>query len=56
MLKTLYSTGICFTQDTCSYEGYIDMSEFAEIPPDQMREEINKITGISQVNLEIISP
>lgn len=55
-LKTLYSTGICFTQDTCSYEGYIDMSEFAEIPPDQMREEISKITGISQVNLEIISP
>lgn len=55
-VTTLYSTGICFTQDTCSYEGYIAKSEFTETSPEQVQEDIRKIPGISQVDLEILSP
>jgi len=54
-VKTLYSTGICFTQDDCCYEGYIDMSEFAETTPEQMQTDISQIKGISAVELEILS-
>ena len=51
-IKTLYSTGLCFTQETCLYEGYIDKSDFVEITEEDLRTELSNIKGVSKVTLE----
>ena len=50
-IKTLYSTGLCFTQETCLYEGYIDKSDIIEITEDALRSELQSIKGVSKVEL-----
>jgi len=55
-VKTLYSTGVCFTEKTCSYEGYIDLTEFVETSPENLKTALSQIPGISKVEMEILSP
>jgi len=50
-IKTLYSTGLCFTQDTCLYEGYIDRIDLKEITEDNLKNELSSIKGVSKVDL-----
>ncbi|MFQ5976568.1 MAG: hypothetical protein ACE5OZ_00380 [Candidatus Heimdallarchaeota archaeon] len=52
-IKTLYSTGLCFTQDTCVYEGYIDVSD-VNLPEDQLKSELSSIKGVSKVNIDLL--
>ena len=49
--KTLYSTGLCFTQDRCTYEGYIDLSDL-RISQEQLTDELANIKGVSNVSIE----
>ena len=51
-IKTLYSTGLCFTQDACVYEGYIDSTELKDVSLDEITEELGKIEGVSSVEIE----
>ena len=47
-IKTLYSTGLCFTQETCVYEGYVDSAD-VEMPTEKLQSELQGIKGVSQV-------
>ena len=53
-IKTLYSTGLCFTQETCVYEGYIDSSDIT-LPEDQLKAELQGIKGVSQVEINTLT-
>ncbi|MHA1989490.1 MAG: hypothetical protein ACW981_05260, partial [Candidatus Hodarchaeales archaeon] len=54
-IKTLYSTGLCFTQETCLYEGYVDKSDLKEVTEDNLKTELQNIKGVSSVVLEELS-
>lgn len=54
-VDTLYSSGICFTEESCIYEGYIDRSELTPTPLDQLESKLSEINGISSVNLSILT-
>jgi len=54
-IKTLYSTGLCFTQDTCVYEGYFDSTELTEISTDDIKNEFLAIPGVSTVTIDMLS-
>ncbi|MFX0209682.1 MAG: hypothetical protein ACFFDT_27120, partial [Candidatus Hodarchaeota archaeon] len=49
-IKTLYSTGLCFTQDSCTYEGYLDSSDLT-ISQEQLKDELAEIKGVSKVDI-----
>ncbi|GAG53464.1 unnamed protein product, partial [marine sediment metagenome] len=49
-IKTLYSTGLCFTQDSCTYEGYLDSSDLT-ISQEQLKDELSEIKGVSKVDI-----
>ena len=53
-IKTLYSTGLCFTQDSCTYEGYMDSSDLT-ISQEQLRDELAKIKGVSKVEFTTLT-
>jgi hypothetical protein len=52
-VKTHYSSGLCFTQDNCFYEGYFDLSVLA-IPQEQLRDEIKVLKGVNKVKYGIL--
>lgn len=52
-IKTLYSTGLCFTQETCVYEGYIDTVDI-NLPEDQLKGDLQNIKGVSMVGIEFL--
>ncbi len=54
-VETLYSSGICFTEDSCQYEGYIDHVDMKATSIDTLKNELKNIKGISSVYLEVIS-
>lgn len=54
-VKTLYSTGLCFTQNVCVYEGYIDTTELQDVSIDTIKNEIEGIDGVASVNTEGIN-
>ncbi len=54
-VDTLYSSGICFTEESCVYEGYIDRSELTSTSLDQLESKLSEISGISSVNLSILT-
>jgi hypothetical protein len=54
-IKTLYSTGLCFTQSACVYEGYIDSDELKEVSIDQIKDELERIEGVSSVEVETLT-
>lgn len=49
--RTLYSTGVCFMQDRCTYEVYIDLSDL-RISQEQLTAELANIEGVSKVSIE----
>jgi hypothetical protein len=51
-IKTLYSTGLCFTQETCVYEGYIDSVELEDISVDTIKKEFIEIEGVTTVDID----
>ena len=54
-IKTLYSTGLCFTQESCVYEGYIDQSDVS-MPTEKLQSELQGIKGVSQVVISTLNP
>ena len=54
-IKTLYSTGLCFTADTCVYEGYLDSTELENVSTDKIHEEFKAIPGVSTVTIDMLS-
>lgn len=53
-LKTLYSTGLCFVDEKCIFDVYIDSNEFEKIDKEKLKKEIMSIEGISEINISII--
>ncbi len=49
-IKTLYSTGLCFTQESCVYEGYID-SQDVTISYEELKNQLEEIKGVSKVQI-----
>ncbi|MHA2271671.1 MAG: hypothetical protein ACXACI_07400 [Candidatus Hodarchaeales archaeon] len=52
-IKTLYSTGLCFTQETCVYEGYIDASD-VHLPEEQLERDLASIKGVAKVHMDLL--
>ena len=53
-IKTLYSTGLCITQETCVYEGFIDSSDI-DLPVEQLESELQGIKGVSRVEITTLT-
>ena len=53
-LKALYSTGLCFLEDKCVFDGYIDAEEFDKIDIENLKEDIMTIDGITGVDISIL--
>ena len=53
-IRTLYSTGLCFTQDSCTYEGYMDSSDLT-ISQEQLRDELAEIKGVRKVDITTLT-
>jgi hypothetical protein len=53
-LKALYSTGLCFLDEKCVFDGYIDTKEFEKINIDKLRKEILAIEGITNLDISIL--
>ena len=53
-IRTLYSTGLCFTQDNCTYEAYLDSSDLT-ISQEQLRDELTEIKSVSKVEFTTIT-
>ncbi len=53
-IKTLYSTGLCFTQSACVYEGYIDSDELKEVSIETIKEELERIEGVASVDVDTL--
>ncbi len=54
-IKTLYSTGLCFTADTCVYEGYLDSTELESVSTEKIEEEFKAIPGVSTVTIDMLT-
>ncbi|MFW9914262.1 MAG: hypothetical protein ACFFGZ_01520 [Candidatus Thorarchaeota archaeon] len=52
-IKTLYSTGLCFTQETCVYEGYIDASD-VHLPKEELERNLAGIKGVAKVSMHLL--
>jgi len=55
-LKALYSTGLCFVEEKCVFDGYIDAEEFEKIDVELLKKEVmavEGITGIKVTTLEV---
>jgi len=55
-LKALYSTGICFIEKKCVFEGYIEATEFKKINVDQLKKELSAIKGVSEITIKVLEP
>ncbi len=53
-IKTLYSTGLCFTEDSCTYEGYMDSYDLT-VSQEQLRDELAEIKGVSKVEFTTLT-
>jgi len=54
-LKALYSTGLCFVEDKCVFDGYIDAKEFEKIDAKNLKKSILEIEGITGVDVSILA-
>ncbi len=54
-IKTLFSTGLCFTSTTCVYEGYLDSTELETVSVDKIYEEFKAIPGVSTVTIDMLT-
>lgn len=56
-IKTLYSTGVCFTSEACLYEVYADKHDLpATISVEELSNRLSEIRGVSDVKIEFLSP
>ena len=53
-LKALYSTGLCFIEEKCVFEGYIDSEEFESIDMNILKKEIMTVEGITDVDFSLL--
>ena len=53
-LKSLYSTGLCFVEEKCVFEGYIDSTEFEKIDMNDLKKEIMAVEGITGVDFSLL--
>ncbi|MHA1125903.1 MAG: hypothetical protein ACTSO7_04785 [Candidatus Heimdallarchaeota archaeon] len=53
-LKALYSTGLCFIEDKCVFDGYIDAEEFERIDVEELKKSILEVEGITGVDVSIL--
>lgn len=53
-LKALYSTGLCFLEDKCVFDGYIDAEEFDKIDIGELKDDIMTIEGITRVDIKVL--
>jgi hypothetical protein len=55
-VKTLYSTGVCFTSEACLYEVYADKSDLPEdISIDELKQRLLDIRGVNEVKFEFLT-
>ncbi|MCK5299102.1 MAG: hypothetical protein KAJ76_09360 [Candidatus Heimdallarchaeota archaeon] len=50
-VKALYSTGLCFMEEKCVFDGYIDSEEFEKIDVENLKAEIMSIEGITGLDI-----
>ncbi len=53
-VKALYSTGLCFMEEKCVFDGYIDSEEFDKIDVENLKAEILAIEGITGLDISIL--
>lgn len=53
-VDTIYSSGICFTEESCQYEGYIDQKGLTLEVLEPLKSDLLKIRGIASVTLSIL--
>ncbi|MBD3189798.1 MAG: hypothetical protein GF308_04100 [Candidatus Heimdallarchaeota archaeon] len=53
-LQSLYSTGLCFVEEKCVFEGYIDSNQFKGIDLNELKKEILDLEGITAVEISIL--
>ncbi|NPE07035.1 MAG: hypothetical protein GNW80_02030 [Asgard group archaeon] len=53
-VKALYSTGLCFMEEKCVFDGYIDSEEFKKIDVENLKTEILAIEGITGLDISIL--
>ncbi len=53
-VKALYSTGLCFMEEKCVFDGYIDSNEFEKIDVENLKAEILAIEGITGLDISIL--
>ncbi|MFX0196355.1 MAG: hypothetical protein ACFFCW_09560 [Candidatus Hodarchaeota archaeon] len=53
-ISMLYSTGVCFSDKGCIYEGYFDKAGFTSASLKNLRTELNSIPGVSSIDFTIL--
>ncbi|MBK5112501.1 MAG: hypothetical protein KGD59_01455 [Candidatus Heimdallarchaeota archaeon] len=53
-VKALYSTGLCFMEEKCVFDGYIDSEEFDKIDVENLKAEIMAVEGITGLDITIL--
>ncbi len=53
-LKALYSTGICFVEEKCVFDGYIEATEFKKINIEDLKKELSSIEGVSGITITVL--
>jgi len=53
-VKALYSTGLCFMEEKCVFDGYIDSEEFEKINIEKLKTEIMSVEGITGLDISIL--
>ncbi|OLS23124.1 MAG: hypothetical protein HeimC3_26740 [Candidatus Heimdallarchaeota archaeon LC_3] len=53
-IKTLYSTGVCFTSESCLYEVYVDKQDYPE--SFDLKARLGEIRGVGEVKIDMLEP
>ncbi|MBN1330733.1 MAG: hypothetical protein JXA54_14775 [Candidatus Heimdallarchaeota archaeon] len=53
-LKALYSTGLCFIEEKCVFDGYIDAEEFNKIDVEYLKTQVLAVEGITGIDIKIL--
>ncbi|NHJ31845.1 MAG: hypothetical protein FK732_03185 [Asgard group archaeon] len=53
-VKALYSTGLCFMEEKCVFDGYIDSEEFERIDVEELKAEIMSVEGITGLDISTL--
>ena len=53
-LKSIYSTGLCFFDTKCVFEGYIDSPDYERIDVKKLKKSIMKVDGITGIEFSTL--